>query len=79
MEKKFTELKEPGRTTYVFQRNNYGITQIIINSIIPTVCYEIIVKSGKRTIFKSTGAIDRVEPIRDQLLHDIQEDMYEHD
>ena len=76
MEKKFTEIKESGRTTYVFQRNNFGITHLIIDSVIPSACYEITVMAGRRKCLNRTGSMSTIETIRDRILHDIHNDIY---
>ena len=76
MEKKFTEIKESDRTTYVFQRNNYGITQLIIDSVTPSACYGITVMAGKRKCLNRTGSMSTIESIRDRILHDIHNDIY---
>lgn len=76
MEKKYTEIKESDRTTYVFQRNNFGITQLIIDSITPSACYGITVMAGQRKCLNRTGSISTIGSIRDRILHNIHNDIY---
>ena len=75
MNTNYIVIHEAGRDTYVLPSNKFGITLIEIISIIPAACYEIVVKSGKRTVLRRTVSLDAIDAIKTQLLHDIDEDL----